>query len=166
MDEFIIWAAGLFDGEGCVAINQPAYELQVSIANSYKAAIELFKERYSGTITITGRPGQTILEGKYTRKLTSYQFYFDFNGAKAFLSLALPYLRIKRAEAQVALDYISTISNLANLRGGRLAGKKILGIEKEARKDFALQLKAIRANKSINIPLERYIVPQGKLFDN
>jgi hypothetical protein len=155
VDEFIIWAAGLFDGEGGITIHRPSYELLVTLTNSCKPALVLFKQKFRGNI------GTTVSS---TSHKPCYQYYFTWDGAREFLTLVLPYLRIKKLEAQLALDYISTISSLASLRGGRRAGRKLTGVERKARMEFRRQLKAIRATKTSVIPSERYTVPQGRLF--
>jgi len=160
MDEFIIWAAGLFDGEGCISIKKPQYHLEVTVTNTYKPALESFKQRFDGSIRITGKSSRT---DKHASKIPAYQFAFSYQGAKEFLILALPYLRIKRLEAEIALDYISTISNLASLRGGRLAGRKMTGLERKARLEFRRQLQAIRKGEVVT-PSKPLVVPQGRLF--
>ena len=121
MNEFIIWAAGFFDGEGGVTIRRPFYELAVSVTNTCKPVIELFQQRYDGHIGTTPSGGGG--------KLVCYQFVFSWEAAKQFLIEVMPYLLVRKAEAQLALDYISTISNLASLRGGRSAGRKMTGLD-------------------------------------
>lgn len=164
MDEFIIWAAGLFDGEGSVSINRPAYGLVVGIANSYRSALELFKQRYAGYINPITKRGQDIFHDKYKARVTCYQFIFTWDSAKAFLMAVLPYLRIKKLEAELALDYISTITNLASLRGGRRAGIKMTGLERGARFEFFKKLKAIREGSSLLPLTDPLVTPQLPLF--
>lgn len=163
MDEFIIWAAGLFDGEGGITIIRPYYNLLVSVTNTYKPVLQLFEQRFAGTMQMTVDPRKS---SRHKSNFPCYQFFFKYDSAKEFLILVLPYLRIKKSEAQLALDYISTVTNLASLRGGRLAGIKMTGLERKARREFYDRLQIIKTTKSSLIPFERYTVPQGRLFEN
>lgn len=170
MDDFLIWAAGFFDGEGCVSITgsnigQTPYYLIVSIANNCKSSLELFVKRSYGTITFRA-PAGTPTATKYFTKADSYIFTFSRQGAKEFLTLALPYLRVKQAEAKLALDYINVVSSLASLRYKRRGYfERRTSIEREVCRNFYLNLKAIREGKCQS-PIE---LPQlelhPKLFD-
>ena len=155
MEDFTIWAAGFFDGEGSVTIIKSAYGLQISVTNNYKTIIEEFARRFDGSIATTSRAN---------RKNKTYQFFFSFKAAREFLTQVLPYLRVKRADAELALDYISKITELASLRGGCRAGVKMTGIEYQARKEFRLRLKAIRQGSPPFTPTPLPSTPQGKLF--
>ena len=166
VDDFIIWAAGLFDGEGSITIKRPSYSLQVSIANSFKPALELFRQRFSGSLGLVKKAGEPISGSRYFSKVNSYQFVFTYEGARAFLTTALPYLRIKRAEAELALDYLSTIESLKSLRTGYGVAKKITGIERKARINFRARLRAIRQSPDLVTLNEPIVVPQLRLFSN
>lgn len=164
MDDFVIWAAGFFDGEGSISINRPYYALVVGISSSCHSVLEIFHQRYKGYLNRTNTAGRVILEGKYKSKVDCYQFIFDYDSASVFLREILPYVKVKKAQVELALEYIPTIKNLASLRGGRCAGKKMTGLERKARLDFFKRLKAIREG-SKPIPLtEPLTSPQLGLF--
>jgi len=164
MNEFAIWAAGFFDGEGSITINRPHYALMVAVTGSDKPVLELFRQRYKGYLNRISKAGKVILEGKYKSKVDCYQFIFEYDSAVLFLRDILPYLKVKKAQAELALEYIPTIKNLASLRGGRLAGRKMTGLERKARIEFYKRLKAIRQG-AIPIPLtEPLTSPQLSLF--
>jgi LAGLIDADG-like domain len=93
------YLAGLFDGEGCVYIGakkgkQGQYQLVVTLTNSHKPTIDALHEQYGGIVQIHHRG----LRRHYAYALRSLK-------AKALLQDVLPYLRIKRAEAELALEF-------------------------------------------------------------
>ena len=164
MDDFIIWAAGFFDGEGSISINRPSYALVVAVTGSNKSVLEMFRQRYKGYLNRISKAGKIILEGKYKSKVDCYQFIFEYDNATVFLRQVLPYLKVKKEQAELALEYIPTIKNLASLRGGRLAGKKMTGLERKARINFCKRLKTIREGSSPMPLTEPLSSPQLSLF--
>lgn len=147
-DSFIIWAAGFFDGEGGVTIpGPPSYGLHVAITGTHRPTLEKeFAQRYPGTLGICAKKGRPIGKSGYSVRQTCYSFTFTFWGAREFLPLILPYLRVRREEAQLALDYISSVLSLASLRGGfgTGSGRRLTGIERAVRRQFYLRLKTLR----------------------
>lgn len=99
MDEDAYFA-GLFDGEGSVLIIHQTrqnrfYQLDVKLGNTYTEVVEALQRRYGGSIH------KTILKsGKpyHTWRLRSGK-------AADFLIKVLPFLIIKRAQAELGLTF-------------------------------------------------------------
>jgi hypothetical protein len=93
----IAYVAGFFDGEGCIAarVNPAGYtSLQVSIGQSDLAQLEYVQGVIGGTIT--------PIKGKE-------HWHLGLRHAEtvAFLEAAMPYLRLKRPQAELALEFLS-----------------------------------------------------------
>lgn len=96
------YLAGLFDGEGCIYITAPPlnqrdtkYQLLVHISNNYRPIIDELHERYGGTI-------QRVVTA---RKNVNFTLHFRSRKAAELLRLMLPYLRIKKEQAVLALEF-------------------------------------------------------------
>ena len=108
------YLAGFFDGEGCVSIRKsqgkkvkPGYDLEVVLSQNQRTILDEFQQKTGlGRIYITTniRYGVTHTWRLYT------------NDAKALLITILPYLRDKRDQAELALDFIHR-HNRSSLRG-------------------------------------------------
>jgi len=106
----LAYIAGLLDGEGYIGIRKASWKkyrhlkLLVQITNSDKEVIEWIKNT-SQTLVKSGFID--VLPAKNTRK-ARYVFKLEgMKGIKRFLQMLLPYLRIKRKQAEMALKYIS-----------------------------------------------------------
>lgn len=97
--DFIIWAAGFFDGEESIHIKSSYYSITVVIVNTHRPSIEEFK-CFPGRMSVAKRDDR----GNYHNL---FRFRFSYVGAFQFLTLVLPYLRVKQAAAQIALEYLS-----------------------------------------------------------
>ena len=105
------WAAGLFDGEGCISATfQPYAHLQVSVANSHRRALEWFR-------VVVGS-GKVYMIGKPTRKTrTKWQWRIGSRAdVERVLSLLLPFLVIKRMEAKATLSFLKRSAKRRRLR--------------------------------------------------
>lgn len=90
----VIWAAGFFDGEGCVSIvRQVKYGklyhwLDISVYQNHSASLELLRELFGGSV----RPEQNAWKWRACGPT-----------AGNALHEMTPYLRVKRAQAEVAV---------------------------------------------------------------
>lgn len=103
----IIYTAGLFDGEGCVHIRVPTIsngrrslnQLNCILSSTNKEIAFWLKERYQGTVrcrpTPTSQPNRKV---QWEWTVVSQQ-------ALEFLTLIVPYLRIKKAQAELAIEF-------------------------------------------------------------
>jgi hypothetical protein len=94
----VIWAAGFFDGEGCVCIvkqvkRQKTYHwLDISVYQNHRASLEELQGLFGGSIVIEGRAWKWRACGPT---------------AGEALREMLPYLRVKRAQAEIAVAFQS-----------------------------------------------------------
>lgn len=100
------YAAGFFDGEGCVSINKqkfctskriirPRYELMVQVSCTNPAPLELLHERWGGSFK--------YFDPKNPRYKRAYRWVLGAMQAAAFLEDVLPFLLIKYDAAVVGL---------------------------------------------------------------
>lgn len=131
----IAYAAGFFDGEGCVVIEErllngtPNFRTHVAVSQINPEPLKLFMEVWDGHI------------GKRRRK---NGIYFQWTAhtaiAARFLSDIAPLVIVKRTEVEIALAFRARI----NSRFGRNGMGEP---EREIRRDMIAKLKASRANK-------------------
>lgn len=126
------WAAGFFDGEGSISI-QPNrhYYLYIEVVNTEREVIDFFVSSWGA------RYEELKKSGHWKSEKQAYRAVFfgpDRKVAKEFLLDILPYLRIKRRRAEIALRWLDEIAQFDGLRAR--VGNRLLGIEKEWRKQM------------------------------
>lgn len=137
MDAKLPYWAGFFDGEGCVTISRtysknkrPSYTLTVQIGNTHLGVLEEIKERYGGGIyTRKGVEGRTRM----------YDINLRSKVAEAFISDILPFLVVKKKEAELALEF----RNLA-VRSV-YSNRPLTEDEIQIREDFKLRLAQLKS---------------------
>lgn len=93
-----VYAAGIFDGEGMVTVRgKPCYSLAVEICNTDKRLIDWLHDRWGGSIRT-----QTFANPKHR---TRYEWKTSDRHAASFLRGVLPYLIVKREQAEVGVAY-------------------------------------------------------------
>ncbi len=105
----LAYMAGIFDGEGCISITRvkgktvPKYYLvcQVHMANEYM--INLFRFCFRGSIF---NPKKREPHHKQM-----WQWICTGRIAQVFLETLLPYLRLKRAEAELGIELQKSVSS-------------------------------------------------------
>ena len=120
----IAYIAGLFDGEGCIRINKNSaqhryYSLNVSVKMSWQWMPEFLRCGFGGSV--------------YKYKMDKYypnakdQWCWNIRGQQAveFLETVMPYLKLKRAEAELALLFQSKKLSKADYLGKTHKGKRI-----------------------------------------
>jgi len=106
----LAYAAGLFDGEGSVAITyskrtgseQRYHRLQISVTNTDPRVLVWLRDRFGGCIT-------NVRLGANTRQRPSARWQTSLRRAEAFLRAVRPYLVIKGEQADVAVALRATI---------------------------------------------------------
>ena len=94
------YAAGFFDGEGCVRVNKTCtettttYHLILTVANNDQSILRAYQELYGGDVRAKGK-----------RDCYSWSL-FNKVDIKRFLLDSLPYLVVKREEALEAMKFI------------------------------------------------------------
>lgn len=112
----LAWISGFFDGEGSIIIQRDFYSrrsihhfLRVTVGNTHRASLEIFRKRFGGTI----RP-QWRAKKHFTQ---SYEWVISHRQAGRFLIAVHPHLVTKRKEAQLALDFDS-LKEITSQSGG------------------------------------------------
>lgn len=93
----IIWAAGFFDGEGCIKVQRQkvsygyklAHRLVIHISQKIKTPLVVFNRLFGGNIY---------------KRLDGYEWCVSGKKAIEALSKLEPYLVLKKDECEVALD--------------------------------------------------------------
>lgn len=96
------WFAGMFDGEGCLSLNlqkNSRFLLGVSVTNTNIESLELFQLQFGGRVA--QHSGRSCWRWRLSGR----------DKTKAFLETILPYLVIKKKQAQLVLDYLSTVKD-------------------------------------------------------
>lgn len=100
------WQAGIVDGEGCLTLGRqirkgrpsPAFRESVTVSNTDKRLLEPFHSMWGGTLYRH--------EEKRAQWSTAYTWHCSVSQVKAFLLFIRPYLRGKRAQADLLLLFI------------------------------------------------------------
>ena len=95
----LAWAAGFFDGEGCICLarrfrkgkKHPEYELKLSVGQANPKPLELFSKSFGGNVNKRG-------DGYYICKLSS-------RDSIETLRILIPFLVLKKDEAIEALKF-------------------------------------------------------------
>jgi len=103
--EDIAYAAGFFDGEGCVSIQQrparcksPDYTLNVRVGNTNLAVLEWFRERFGGAIYSQLTTGN---------RKPSWHWHLGNRKAVDFLLIVKPFIQVKLPQVVLAEAYVS-----------------------------------------------------------
>lgn len=111
-EEDVIWAAGFFDGEGCVRITRQEkygktyHWMDVSVFQAEQTSIELLMELFGGSIS-----------DHHSKRDIGWWWRAHGPTADAALREMLPYLRVKRRQAEIAINFQSR--RLASRSGAR-----------------------------------------------
>lgn len=94
------YAAGFFDGEGCVLISSGHHQLRVVINNSCNEVLQEFSNRWGNKVCQAH--GTYVDNPKYKPR---YSWVIRGERAREFLETIYPYLIVKREEARVAIEF-------------------------------------------------------------
>lgn len=94
----LAYIAGVFDGEGCVNLGKcgNTYKARITIGNTNEWLIQRFKFQFGGNIRMN--------KGRDNRK-DFWIWSLNCQQSARFLKLILPYLTIKRPQAQLLIEY-------------------------------------------------------------
>ena len=111
--EILAYLAGLFDGEGCIRINKSyhsprgnrfrryQYQIQCTVSNTNPTAVRLFEKYFSGSVHVHSL-------GSENHK-TTWTWSVGALKATKFLKKTIPFLRLKKDEAKLALKFRKTV---------------------------------------------------------
>jgi len=135
----LLYAAGLFDGEGGITIVKQAgntYRLDVRITSTNKAVLRWYKARFGGWVC-KQTPNKHV---KWC--LPCWYWAASSKMATAFLAKVYPYLRVKRKQAKLALEFQK---QCIKPRGAHYLGAKAV----KARVAFKRQLSTANATQPV-----------------
>ncbi len=128
------YAAGLFDGEGCILISKNSkgsYWLQTRVTNTNRDILEWLKARFGGCIGVQG-------PAKGHKRVRPCWYWSQYsNGGAAFLVEVMPHLIIKRKQAKVALQFQDRIR-------GTVGVNRLSDEEKLIRENFKMTLSEMK----------------------
>jgi hypothetical protein len=105
MIEDNIYFAGFFDGEGCITCysNRTGYyQIKASCTNTKKEVIEQMQVLYGGGIHV-------MEKSPLSNSKMAWQWAAGGKTLIPFLQAVLPYLRLKKEQAEMALEFMTTI---------------------------------------------------------
>ena len=129
----LAYTAGLFDGEGCITIlreksgGKPPY-MRLSIGSTDRAVIEWLCCTFEGSLS------KASLSGAMLGAKQLYNFRLCDQRAAAFLTPLLPYLRIKKAQANLAIEFQS------RKREGSYSRRRIPDEERATQIEYAVAM--------------------------
>lgn len=135
----LAYAAGFFDGEGHIRIQQHSarcrtFMLQATATQATLFPLDWLQERFGGTVA-------SRLQGYRGEQRAQYTWQISSAGAERFLRLILPYMLVKRDEAEIALQFRATFRPQFGDRS-----RMPESVLKE-RNDMRLQLQQLRKDK-------------------
>ncbi len=111
------YAAGFFDGEGCIAIacqpsrmargkrsHKPRYWLNVSLSQNDPAPLVWMKDRFGGAVRFR-RGKRSYDQGEYQR----WDWVASTAAALIFLRTVRPFLIVKASQADLAFQFAETV---------------------------------------------------------
>jgi hypothetical protein len=150
--EDIQYAAGFFDGEGCVQINpkksQPnTFVAEVRITNTNLEVLEWHRTRFGGSIGVQP-PNKKVKKNKKCWYWSTASLI-----ANAYLKTIVPFLVIKREQVQIAIDFQARVKRGCN----RLTSEEI-----ETRRAMSVRVDELKKLQHLvayeNCPSQEYIV--------
>jgi hypothetical protein len=119
--ELRAYAAGLFDGEGCIYIaarRHGRYVLRVTVSMTNRANVEWLATVFGGK-AVWRHPPSHVASGNLP------QWRWELNSARAgrFLAMTRPWLQTKARAADIGLELQSRMSVGGNGRGGLPPGE-------------------------------------------
>ena len=105
----LAYIAGIVDGEGYIGINadhrkrnpdRPCWRLKVAVTNTNEWLVQYLKFSMGG--------GVIVLKRLHPRPC--YQWEIGYGKAAEFLQLILPYLRLKKPQAELAIKFQASMA--------------------------------------------------------
>ena len=137
------YIAGFFDGEGCVHIGKympkgrktSSYTLHIHACNTDKGVIDYFHKTF--------KDGRICIRKESDRRNVLYIWEMKSQKAMAFLEIIRPFLKIKKDQADIAIDFQRTLGK----------SHYITQEDLEYREESRLRLIKMKNHKIPNSPL-------------
>jgi len=106
-EQWVCWAAGFFDGEGSIGIRKDSktrhYYLHLTVAQVDVASLQVIQSLFGGRIN------QREKRTEKRRAISSWRLASQ--GARQVLEALLPFLIVKRRQAELAIDLCNDTAN-------------------------------------------------------
>ena len=139
--QILAYAAGIVDGEGCLTISKqirkdrpsPSYRSSVTVSNTNPVLIQFFKDNFGGVFY---KHSDERTDKNNKNWATAYTWYCSCSNVVEFLESILPYLLIKKGQAEEVINFQKTKSSYPRKSLGQGKGSSPLSereiIAKEA----------------------------------
>ena len=141
---FLAWAAGFFDGEGCVLVSErfnkgggdSTFQLFVSVTQQDTRALHKLRERFGGNVT----PDKAALRGYERKNGTFLVWRWKSTSIVAynFLKAIYPYTVVKADQIAIALGWPEPGADYRN-------GRRLPDGIRQKRRDIMYALREVRA---------------------
>ena len=159
----LAYAAGFIDADGFIAINRYCprkksireweYNLRIGAVNTHKDILNWFELKFGGFVC--ARKVADPLKHNI-----SYAWYVDSKHAEEVLKAICPYLKRKRLQAEIALEYRETYSR-AKLKyihkSGKFVNTIVLSDILEKRKELRKQMKTANSRGITPCPVKEQV---------
>lgn len=138
MECLLSWAAGFWEGEGCVQIAKSRnYSLHVTLTNTKLLPLQKFLERWGGTIRVHGRGNE--------RHSVSYRWSANNITAERFLRDIRPYVLFRSEQINIGIALMKNMARRGELNPSsqRFGGGLLQAEEIAYREMLYLKLKAL-----------------------
>ena len=138
----IEWIAGFIDGEGCLTIskqvrkNRPsvAWRPSVTVANTNYESLTILKSTYGGTLRFnTGKRSNLKTGVKWS---DSWSWYCPQSKVVELCNDLLPYLIIKKHNAEILIEFMNHLQTTKRAKGGRKKDGTFKGSSPLAERDL------------------------------
>lgn len=147
-DTDLAYIAGYFDGEGCVSVwkRRPAYTcisprhiLNIQISSTDKSGLDWINSRFKGKMLYAHNRTKS-------NSADSWKWLVSAKRAADILRLILPYLKLKRREAELAIQLQDDMQrHLHEPRNHGRRGIAPLSVERQAFRDGLMdQIKSLK----------------------
>jgi hypothetical protein len=160
--DWIIWAAGFVDGEGCISVNKQkmtrqsktgsrlwmSYTLGIAVSQKTKAPLERLHSMFGGHLFSYQSCGNTY-----------WRWQHWSHGALEAIKAMLPYLLVKRAIAECGIRFQEQMTQW-NAEFGRRGYPEEVVVGRET---FYLEARELNTRNRANHRAPKYVGPQTKL---
>jgi DNA-binding CsgD family transcriptional regulator len=143
-EQFIAWLAGFMDGEGCIYLQtKQQHSVEITLANTEREVMCAIYERMQMGVLNETTYSKSEWKTKYTWRIRNY------DDACSLLTRLLPFLVIKRAKAEEAIQRVNmayAIRDAMNERNQQVRAMKAQGTStKEIASLFDLSVASVNA---------------------
>lgn len=119
------WIAGFIDGEGCLTIskqvrtNRPsdAWRPMITVANTNQESLNILKNIYGGTLRFNNEKRCNKKTG--VKWSDSWTWYCPQSKVVEFCNDLIPYLIIKKRNAEILIVFMDHLQTTKRQKGGR-----------------------------------------------